>query len=251
MARNQEKAQAMLNRFLKAKQEANAKVPLKRPKMASEVTNLNEAERWRQQIIRQIAKEVSIIQDGSMGEHKIRERNDYINRLLREKRHYDRQIRALGGADYSLGPRVADGDGTIAIGLDGYYYFGAARNLPGVRELFEKKETVDKPATRYELTQKIDADYYGYRDDDDGLLEKLEAAAERKEIQSAVEQWQKENKDRARAESAHDALLIAADPESGTLFRAHVPLPSQEDIEKRLFEHRKKLLLEKLNSPQS
>lgn len=28
------------------------------------------------------------------------------------------------------------------------------------------------------MYQRIDADYYGYRDDDDGLLEKLEAEAE-------------------------------------------------------------------------
>jgi hypothetical protein len=32
------------------------------------------------------------------------------------------------------------------------------------------------------MYQRIDADYYGYRDDDDGLLEKLESVAEAKGI---------------------------------------------------------------------
>jgi pre-mRNA-splicing factor ISY1 len=32
--------------------------------------------------------------------------------------------------------------------------------------------------TRYDMYQRIDADYYGYRDDEDGLLENLEKEAE-------------------------------------------------------------------------
>lgn len=35
-------------------------------------------------------------------------------------------------------------------------------------------------ATRYELYKKIDADYYGYRDEDDGLIVPLEREAEEK-----------------------------------------------------------------------
>jgi len=35
--------------------------------------------------------------------------------------------------------RVTDADGKAAIGTDGYFYFGAARELPGVRELFDVK----------------------------------------------------------------------------------------------------------------
>jgi pre-mRNA-splicing factor ISY1 len=84
-------------------------------------------------------------------------------------------------------------------------YFGAAKNLPGVQELLKPASTL--PAffasslytihihstfdlfhlasevvrkTRYELYKDIDADYYGFRDDEDGLLEKLESEAERK-----------------------------------------------------------------------
>ena len=57
-------------------------------------------------------------------------------------------------------------------------YFGAAKQLPGVRELFEKEAPRVVRRTRHQLYQHINADYYGFRDDEDGLLEKVEAAAE-------------------------------------------------------------------------
>jgi len=56
----------MLNRFVKAKQDATKSAPEKRPIFAHEVTNIHEAQRWRQQIIREVGKEVSIIQDGTI-----------------------------------------------------------------------------------------------------------------------------------------------------------------------------------------
>ena len=54
----------MLNRFLKAKQDAVAKPKDKRPFLTSEVTSVAEAERWRMQVVREIGKEVAQIQDG-------------------------------------------------------------------------------------------------------------------------------------------------------------------------------------------
>ena len=57
-------------------------------------------------------------------------------------------------------------------------YFGAAKQLPGVRELFEKEAPRVVRRTRHQLYQHINADYYGFRDDEDGLLEKVEAGAE-------------------------------------------------------------------------
>lgn len=62
----------------------------------------------------------------------------------------------------------------------GYMYFGAAKDLPGVKELFEQEPPAPPRKTRGELMKDIDADYYGYRDDDDGVLIPLERTAERK-----------------------------------------------------------------------
>jgi len=255
MARNAEKAQAMLNRFVTAKREEFAKPQERRPFFANEVTDLGQADRWRQQVIREISKEVSGIQDGSLGEHKIRDLNDHINKLLREKRHWERQIKLLGGPDYlNNAPRLADSDGSVAIGTDGYYYFGAARELPGVRELFEKKNAVAQKSNRFELYKKIDADYYGYRDEDDGLLLKVEQEAQTKAIAEAVTEWeQKKNQDPELATESSDGRVVSYTmdedvemrDDSGALFRSHVPLPSTEDIEKMVLERRKKALLDK------
>ena len=60
----------------------------------------------------------------------------------------------------------------------GYKYFGAAKQLPGVRELFEKEAPRVVRRTRHQLYQHINADYYGFRDEEDGVLLRAEAEAE-------------------------------------------------------------------------
>lgn len=66
MARNEEKAQSMLYRFREAQA---AELGLgtrgdKRPRMASACQSLRECERWRGEILREISRKVSKIQDG-------------------------------------------------------------------------------------------------------------------------------------------------------------------------------------------
>lgn len=68
MARNEEKAHSVLNRYLAGKGEL--KVAAKRPYLASEVDDLNEADKWRQQILREIGRKVMEIQNAGLGEHK-------------------------------------------------------------------------------------------------------------------------------------------------------------------------------------
>ena len=75
---------------------------------------------------------------------RIRDLNDEINKLIREKGHWEKRIVEMGGPDYSkVGPKVTDSEGR-AVGEaqgrgPGYRYFGAAKQLPGVKELFEKE----------------------------------------------------------------------------------------------------------------
>lgn len=66
-ARNEEKAQSMLYRFREAQA---AELGLgtrgdRRPKMASACKSLRECERWRGEILREISRKVSKIQDGA------------------------------------------------------------------------------------------------------------------------------------------------------------------------------------------
>jgi pre-mRNA-splicing factor ISY1 len=49
----------------------------------------------------------------------------------------------------------------------------------GVRELFEQEPPPPPRKTRAEMMKDIDADYYGYMDDDDGILIPLEMGAEK------------------------------------------------------------------------
>lgn len=49
----------------------------------------------------------------------------------------------------------------------------------GVRELFEQEPPPPPRKTRAEMMKDIDADYYGYMDDDDGILIPLETNTEK------------------------------------------------------------------------
>ena len=94
--------------------------------MASECKSLYACEKWRTQIIREIAKKVAQIQNAGLGEFRIRDLNDEINKLLREKRHWEDQIKELGGPDYQrTGPRMLDHEGKEVPGNRGYKDFGA------------------------------------------------------------------------------------------------------------------------------
>ncbi|GJP43852.1 hypothetical protein CLOM_g3257 [Closterium sp. NIES-68] len=204
MARNEEKANAVLNRFWAAKQDEKRKPREKRPFLASECRDLSDADKWRQQILREIGRRVTEIQNPGLGEHRLKDLNDEINKLIREKGHWEKRIVELGGPNYAKqGPKITDADGKeVGDGDDelpagsatgkglGYRYFGAAKNLPGVRELFEKPTAPTKKRNRYELYKRIDMDYYGYRDEEDGILVRLETEAEREIITKAVSEWE-------------------------------------------------------------
>lgn len=116
---------------------------------------------------------------------RIRDLNDEINKLIREKGHWERRIVELGGPNYArTAPRLTDDEGNQVQGATGkgggYKYFGAAKQLPGVRELFEKEAPRQIRRTRHQMYRHIDADYYGFRDDEDGVLVKVEGPAEKR-----------------------------------------------------------------------
>ena len=192
MARSAEKAMAILSRWTAMMNaEDKPEVVTRRPFLATECNNLREAEKWRHQIIREISKKVAQIQNAGMGEFRIRDLNDEINKLLREKRHWEDRIVELDGPNYAkVGPRMLDHDGRELPGNRGYKYFGAAKDLPGVRELFEQEPPKAPRKNRGELYKNIDADYYGYRDDDDGILAPLEVDTELRMRDEAIAEWE-------------------------------------------------------------
>ncbi|KAI4979312.1 hypothetical protein ZWY2020_016065 [Hordeum vulgare] len=245
MARNEEKAQALLNRFITIKQEEKRKPRERRPYLASQCRDLAHA-------------------DAGV--------------------HWERRILELGGRDYSRSSNAAlmtDLDGNIVAVPNpsgrgpGYRYFGHVKNLPGVRELFDKPPEVRKRRTRYEICKRIGAGYYGYHDDEDGVLEPLEAAAEKRKRDEVVTEWHRVERVRREAmknvvsgevagaggrggeAAAREVLFEEVEleveeerrlEEAGREFVAHVPLPDEKEIERMVLEKKKKELLSKYTS---
>ncbi|XP_039058810.1 pre-mRNA-splicing factor ISY1 homolog [Hibiscus syriacus] len=113
MAPNEEKEQSMLNRFITQKAEEKKKPKERRPFLASECRDLAEADKWRQQIMREIGRKVAEIQNDGLGEHRFCDLNDEINKLIREKSHWERRIVELGGSNYAKhAPKMTDLGGT-------------------------------------------------------------------------------------------------------------------------------------------
>ncbi|CAB3366264.1 Hypothetical predicted protein [Cloeon dipterum] len=263
MARNAEKAMTTLARWRASQLDDWKKKTLRRPYLASECTNLRWCEKWRRQVIGEIAKKVTQIQNAGLGEFRIRDLNDEINKLLREKGHWEAQIKELGGPDYArTGPRMLDHEGREVPGNRGYKYFGAAKELPGVKELFEQEPPPPTKKTRGELMREIDADYYGYRDDDDGILIPREQEVERKVIAAEIEGWKSRKEVNSKVEEEEDIYYAQPEdnsddeatsyPTEGTgelsRFIAHVPVPSQQDIEAAILKRKKQELIEKYAS---
>jgi len=270
MARNAEKAMTTLARWRAAQLAETGKDKDRRPYLASECHSISQAEKWRVQIIREVSKKVAQIQNAGLGEFRIRDLNDEINKLLREKSHWEYRIRELGGPDYTrVGPRMLDHEGKEVPGNRGYKYFGAAKELPGVRELFEREPPPPPRKTRAELMKDIDADYYGYRDEDDGILIPLELEAERRAIAEQVSEWTRNKELEAslggecssKVEEEEDIYAVVPEPDSEEeeendsemdtgqpRFIAHVAVPSQKEVEEALLRRKKQELLEKYAS---
>lgn len=98
MARNAEKAMTTLARW-RASQLDEPTQKQRRPYLASECNDLLDAQKWRLDIIREISRKVTQIQNAGLGEHRIRDLNDQINKLLREKKHWESRIKELGGVE--------------------------------------------------------------------------------------------------------------------------------------------------------
>lgn len=237
MARNAEKAMTTLARWRAAK-EAETGEKDRRPFLATQCTDLPRCEKYRLEIIREISKKVAQIQNAGLGEFRIRDLNDEINKLLREKRHWENQISSLGGPHYRrYGPKMFDAEGREVPGNRGYKYFGAAKNLPGVRELFEQEIQYVPKKNYAEMMKNIDAEYFGFQDDDDGILIPLEQKAEKEYKEKWMAEWRAKN----GVEEGETQVNETVD-----LTETHIP--TQDDIRNALLEKRKRELLQLIDN---
>lgn len=220
----------------------------RRPKAITSVDSIPTCEKWRGQVLKEISRKVTRIQDPSLSDYQIRDLNDEINKLMREKWMWELQIRNLGGPNYMRGGgRVYDDEGReIPGGGKGYRYFGRARELPGVKEMFEaaarkrrpEEEDEDGSAARAaELARKhVDAAYFGYGRDEEE--EKLLAYEEERE-KEAYEEMLRQGKD--APQTGWEPL--PGDAGDGVEWR----LPTLEEVQEELVERRRRKLLDKIS----
>ncbi|KAI9850101.1 MAG: NineTeen Complex (NTC) component [Thelocarpon superellum] len=243
MARNSEKAQSMLFRF-REQQAAELGVidagRTRRPRIITEVNSIPTCEKWRGQVLKEISRKVSKIQDPSLSDYQLRDLNDEINKAMREKHMWEVQIRNLNGPNYMRGGgKVYDDEGReIPGGGKGYRYFGRARELPGVKELFEAAKPQAPKEKRLEdradLRKNVDAAYYGYMDEDDGEMLAYEARREKEAFENL-------------AQSGDDSVPAGWEPLPGDAGDGQRwRIPTQEEVQEELVERRRRRLLDKL-----
>jgi pre-mRNA-splicing factor ISY1 len=143
-------------------------------------------------------------------------------------------------------------------------YFGRARDLPGVKELFEaaarpdpQADAVDRTATRANLSRMVDASYYGYNlDEEDGTLLTYEKAKEEEAFNRLTKDAEVEAKmtkdpggGSGRKRKAEDGIggkeewqELPGDVGDGVRWR----LPSLDEVQEELLERRRRRLLDKL-----
>ncbi|RLV92902.1 Pre-mRNA-splicing factor [Spathaspora sp. JA1] len=242
MSRNKEKAQSALNRFHQYKaQEAGVlhSDPSLRPKYVQKVTSLPQAEKWRTTIISEISTKLTRIQDPTLNEFTIREINDDLNRLFKEKRAWEYHIRELGGNDYlQLRDMTSSG-----ISIKGYRYFGRAKELEDVKKLIEanKKEERKGKGKGDEKKQlqneerarenRIDYSYYGYFDEIDG---------DEEDNDPLLMFEQKRSRELAPASKGD-----TEDTEAGEMYNFD-QFPTNEEVSKWLVDRKRQQLLAKL-----
>ncbi|ELU45797.1 pre-mRNA-splicing factor ISY1 [Rhizoctonia solani AG-1 IA] len=173
----------------------------KRPRMASACKSLRDCERWRGEILREISRKVSKIQDAGLTDYEVRDLNDEINKLMREKRHWENQIVALGGANYRRNVPMLDEDGKEVPGTRGYKSsrckgaFPEKQFVPHLLLAYallrpspaEKEDEENRVLAHYKKFLDQGPAYFGDHDEDDEELLQYEIESERAEWESAYQ----------------------------------------------------------------
>ncbi|ODV91668.1 hypothetical protein CANCADRAFT_55493 [Tortispora caseinolytica NRRL Y-17796] len=204
------KESAILRQFEKPQVREKKTQSKRRPKVTQSVETVSECLKWRNEVVREISKNLTIINDSTVSISLIRDLNDTINKLMNEKYAWEARILELGGPNY-----------IVSKDKRGYKYYGRAKELPDVQEMLQSQtdsnETIEdmKPAEIH-----LSADYYGYVDETD--LVEYEAAESQR--------WK-------------DRLVQSTDP-AWTPLPTQIRIPDQSEIEASIVQLRKQALRE-------
>ncbi len=218
MARNTEKKDHMFARWVQLKKNdsilgSEQDTNKRRPFLASECHTIAECEKWRKSIVMEINVKMNALQNVSLGTHRLRELNDEANKLIRTKGHWERRIRELGGDTSKYERYHYEIDGVELPDSRGYKYYGKAKNLPGIQDLFEKRreiiaeEQANRRKRRSEMSQHITGAYWG-RSDDSSLVAD-ESLREKTLVQNAIKDFS-DKKAKLVHELKQDAALTSS-----------------------------------------
>lgn len=223
MSRNKEKANSTLNRY-QAQISRDAGVldsdPNLRPKYVQSVESIPQAERWRTTIVTEISVKLTKINDPTISELEIRELNDSLNKLHREKRAWEHHIKQLGGNDY-----INFGGQIQGVNVKGIRYFGRARDLAEVKQIL--KGTAKPEISKKNEAKEPGLEYYGVYDGGK-WCETI-----RTDLESIFSQINS-----ALGEQLLDAPVSSAEEKKR--------MPTSEDVERWIVEKKKKELMAQL-----
>lgn len=98
--------------------------------------------------------------------------------------------------------------------------------------------------------REVDANYYGYLDDDDGVLIPLEEKASKEALKKSVEEWkEKLTKGELKTGGDDDEDMPSVEDKTNDellapRFVSHVSVPTQKDIEDALLRKKKRELMQ-------
>ena len=232
MARNHEKARSMLHQWaaVKAGSGESAK---RRPNDTRRCDNLQAAEKWRTEVIKEVSIGIANISNPELDLEKAREMNEALNKLMRKKYQWERRIKELGGPDY-----VRASNAQNRRGGGKTQYFGAAKNLPEAKAA--EKDTVapskSKKRSRAELQKRVDGYYLGEEAEtgpDGELLLQAERVAETKRVSQLVVEKHNKAGEIAIDQGVEDVLCG----------RAGLDVPTQDEVATLLLEAKKARLM--------
>ncbi len=115
----------------------------RRPRAITEQDSIPSCEKWRGQVLKEISRKVSRIQDAALSDYQIRDLNDEINKLMREKHMWEVQIRNLGGPNYTRlggGGKVYDeAGGRSRAGGRGIGILGGRGSCPALKNFSRRR----------------------------------------------------------------------------------------------------------------
>jgi pre-mRNA-splicing factor ISY1 len=168
--------------------------------LSSDCDSLVEAEKWRREIVRDAMQKIAAISNAANGgEYRIRELNDEINKTMVVKKHWERRIVELGGPNYAQNKQQVDVEGKELPDSKGYKYYGAAKELPDVKNRFqewekerERRGKKEKKKSRTQLLKNIgdNPGYYQSEEDKTGDLEAQEKRQEETLVAEAVREYE-------------------------------------------------------------